>query len=342
MSTKVSVIVPSSNPGKCIRACLASLKKQTLKNIEIICVDSGSSDGTAEFLEEAAAGPVITLPGASYGALVNTGIENATGRFIAVIRPGDKAEPEMLEELYSVSSGMDMVMSGFYHTPAKDEPETLYTLPPRYTAISKFNPLLTFDTSLDQSELFSINCAVGSAIFSREFLEKYSIYFSEVEDSLYHDVSFSFKVWACASNVRLLSKAFLHCGWRGSETHSDMEASVYPVFDEYEEIRYFIREVFSEDITRTKVLSSIMMRLKYDSYLSCCQILPMQKCRKFARRASEEFQKDVESGYVIQKYFPSFDWNIFSTWVYDPESFADMIEKSRRPSLLSRLLKKKK
>ena len=343
MSVKVSVIVPSLDPGSCIRKCIGSLRNQTLKNIEIICADAGSSDGTAEFLSEICGSDEriihVTRPGASFGELVNAGLGMASGRFIAVIRPGDTADPEMLSTLYGVSSGMDMVMEGFWLTPAKGEPETLYKLPPRYTAIKCFSPLLTFDTALDQSEIFSINCAVGSAIISKDFLERCSIYFTETKDSLYHDISFSFKVWACASDVRLLDSAHLHCGFRGSTIHGAGTASVYPVFEEYEEIRYFIRAVFAQDPKRTAVLSGIMERLKYDSYLSCCHILPAGERRAFARRAAEEFESDAESGLAAQKYFPSFDWGAFSTWVYDPEKFVDILERSKKPSLISRIRK---
>ena len=343
MSVRVSVIVPSINPGACMKKCMSSLRKQTLKDIEIICVDSGSSDGTAEYLKDISAKDpvisVITCPGASFGELLNVGIGSANGRFVAFIRPGDVAEPEMLHELYSVASGMDMVMGGFYLTPAKGESETLYKLPPRYTAIKSFNPLLTFDTALDQSEIFSINCAAGSAVISREFLLKNSIYFTEIPDSLYHDTSFSFKVWACASNVRLLDSALLHCGFRGGTVRNSGTSSVYPVFEEYEEIRYFIRDKFADDPKRRKVLRGIMMRLQYDSYLSCCRILPAAETRSFARKAAEKFEIDVEKGFAVQKYFPSFDWNLFSTWTYDPERFMDILERSEKPSLISRIMK---
>lgn len=346
MNIRVSVIVPSKDPGSCIRKCIGSLQKQTLKNIEIICVDAGSADGTAQFLNEVSMSDqrvsAVTLRGASFGELVNAGLSHARGIYVAVIRPSDTLDPEMLHELYSVSSGMDMVMGGFHLTPAKGEEETLYKLPPRYTAIKSFDPLLTFDTALDQSEIFSINCAVGSAIFLKDLLDKNSIWFSETDNSLYHDTSFSFKVWSCASHVRLLDSAMLHCGFRGGFVKGGGAASVYPVFEEYEEIGYFIRERFAEDPKRIKVLSGIMMRLKYDSYMSCCHVLSGTDMADFVRVASEEFQKDAGRGLPQQKYFPSFDWNVFSTWVYDPESVIDMIERSRKPSLLSRILKRKK
>jgi len=110
-------------------------------------------------------------------------------------------------------------------------------------------------------------------------------------------------------------------------------------FEEYDEIRYFIREKFEGDRKRMSVLFGIMMRLQYDSCLSCCRILPPSEARSFARKAAAEFESDVERGHAAQKYFPSFDWNLFSTWVYDPEKFMDIFERGRKPSLLSRFRK---
>ena len=52
---KVSIIMPSLNVGPFIRECIDSAVNQTLTDIEILCVDAGSTDGTAEILQEYAA-----------------------------------------------------------------------------------------------------------------------------------------------------------------------------------------------------------------------------------------------------------------------------------------------
>ena len=54
MSAKISVIMPSLNMGRYIKQCLDSVTGQSLKELEILCVDAGSDDGTLEILEEAA------------------------------------------------------------------------------------------------------------------------------------------------------------------------------------------------------------------------------------------------------------------------------------------------
>lgn len=78
---KVSVIIPSLNEKKSIRACLDALKAQTHKNVEIIVVDSGSEDGTAEVAKEY--GRVISMDKLGPGAARNLGAKEASGGVVA-------------------------------------------------------------------------------------------------------------------------------------------------------------------------------------------------------------------------------------------------------------------
>ena len=50
--TKISVIMPSLNVSKYIKQCLQSVLNQTLEDIEIICVDGGSTDGTLDIIQQ--------------------------------------------------------------------------------------------------------------------------------------------------------------------------------------------------------------------------------------------------------------------------------------------------
>ena len=58
---KVSVIIPIYNTEKYLAECLESIINQTLKQIEIICIDDGSSDGSAAILKEYAQNDLRTL-----------------------------------------------------------------------------------------------------------------------------------------------------------------------------------------------------------------------------------------------------------------------------------------
>ena len=97
---KVSVIMPSLNVAKYIGACMDSVVNQTLSDIEIIAVDAGSTDGTAEILQEYAERDkrirLIHSDKKSYGYQMNLGLDAARGEYIAFVETDDFIEPDML------------------------------------------------------------------------------------------------------------------------------------------------------------------------------------------------------------------------------------------------------
>ena len=101
---KVSVIVPVYNTRTYLPQCLDSLCGQTLKEIEILCIDDGSTDGSAEYLEEAAKRDgrirVFRENNTGAGAARNIGLLEAKGAYLAFLDSDDFAEPQMLERMY--------------------------------------------------------------------------------------------------------------------------------------------------------------------------------------------------------------------------------------------------
>lgn len=104
MSVKVSVIIPVYNEEKYLPECLESVLRQTLREIEIICVDDGSTDASAEILERYVRSDnrikVITQENISAGAARNAGMEIAVGEYFSFLDADDFFEPEMLEKAY--------------------------------------------------------------------------------------------------------------------------------------------------------------------------------------------------------------------------------------------------
>lgn len=102
---KVSVIIPIYNAEKYLHQCLNSVIRQTLQNIEIICIDDGSTDSSAKILEQYAAKDkrfkIISKTNAGVGKARNDGIMSATGEFVAFIDPDDiYPDSKVLSNLY--------------------------------------------------------------------------------------------------------------------------------------------------------------------------------------------------------------------------------------------------
>lgn len=106
-NVNVSIIVPVYNTDKYISKCLESLINQTLKNIEIICVNDGSTDNTLEILNKFASSDsrikVISQENKRQGAARNRGCEIATGEYIGYIDSDDWVDLDYFEKLYSAA-----------------------------------------------------------------------------------------------------------------------------------------------------------------------------------------------------------------------------------------------
>ena len=99
---KVSVIMPVYNVEKYLHQCMDSLVQQTLTDIEIICVDDGSTDNSLAILQEYAQrdSRIIVLQQKNSGAGVarNTGMKIVKGEYLAIVDSDDFFELDMLEK----------------------------------------------------------------------------------------------------------------------------------------------------------------------------------------------------------------------------------------------------
>lgn len=115
----VSVVIPSLNVAEYMEECLESVTRQTLKEIEILCIDAGSTDGTLQIIEKYASGdPRIRLIGSdkkSYGYQVNLGIREARGKYIGIVEPDDYIDKTMYQSLYSHTNNYfpDFIKGGY-------------------------------------------------------------------------------------------------------------------------------------------------------------------------------------------------------------------------------------
>ena len=313
----ISVLVPCFNVEKYLRECLDSLCAQTMDNLEIICINDGSTDSTLAIIQNYAARDsriiIIDKQNSGYGASMNRGLDTAKGEFIGILESDDFIDSTAYETLYLAAKEheAEVVKSNFFF---------YWSLPhPR----DKFETLITKDIAgpydpVKQKEIYYLKPTIWSAIYKREFLEKSGIRFLETPGASYQDASFNFKVWASAKKVVLLKEAFLHYRQDNEASSVNSPGKVYCVCDEYAEMQRFI----DEHPELKERLQGVLIRMKYDSYMWNYERLHEQFKADFLVRASEEFCADNESGRLDLTLFDYWKDAELNTLMASPETFS--------------------
>lgn len=117
MQSTISVIVPVYNTAPWLRKCLDSICTQNYRHLEILCVNDGSTDNSAEILAEYARKDerikIYTQPNAGLSAARNTGLEHATGEWVTGVDSDDYLYPDAYQEaLAYCREGIDMLFFG--------------------------------------------------------------------------------------------------------------------------------------------------------------------------------------------------------------------------------------
>lgn len=297
---KLSILVPIYNVEKYLDECLSSLAKQTLKDIEIICINDGSTDGSPKIIQEYAQKypnfAVINKKNSGYGDSMNRGLEKATGEYIGIIESDDFIELNALEELYSLAkkTSADIVKANyFYHADADDETHEVVKDQKLHTSLSL----------ADDSNILLEEPGIWSAIYRRDFLNQNNIRFRTTPGASYQDTGFHFKAFCAAKRIVYTDKAYLH--YRTDNANSSVKSleKVNYIVGEYADIEKFIEKYdLSKDI-----LSNLQVA-KFGAYHWNLQRLPKKLAIEFAETIKKEFSAAQKKGLLQKEYFPRHYW----------------------------------
>lgn len=297
---KLSVLVPIYNVEKYLEECLTSLANQTLKDIEIICINDGSTDDSPKILQCYAKKHknfiVINKQNTGYGDSMNRGLEKASGEYIGIVESDDFIEPNAFEELYNLAqkTSADIVKANyFYYSEAGDEIH-------RVIKNQKLNTPLSIS---DDSSILLEEPGIWSAIYCRNFLNKNKICFRTTPGASYQDTGFHFKSFCAAKRIIYTDKAYLH--YRTDNASSSVKSleKVNYVVEEYADIERYIRNLNLP----AEVIFTLQVA-KFGAYHWNLQRLPKTLAVKFAKTIKAEFKTTKESDLLQKKYFPSHYW----------------------------------
>lgn len=197
---KISIIMPSLNIRDYIEECIESVINQSLKEIEIICIDAGSDDGTLEILKNYADKDdrikLLHSNKRSYGYQVNLGIAEANGEYIGIVETDDYIDEKMYEKLYNLAkSQVDIAKSNFFY---------FYDLnPPIFRKDNQKDNLITNEifNAYDNPDILRGHPAIWTAIYRKSFLDENNIRFMEVPGGGWVDNPFLHKTALSAKSI---------------------------------------------------------------------------------------------------------------------------------------------
>ena len=313
---KVSVVVPVYNTEKYLRQCLDSLLAQTLKEIEVICVNDGSNDKSLDIINEYVNSDerfkLIDKENSGYGDSMNKGFEKAVGEYIGILESDDFIEPTMLERLYTnaTKDDLDVCKCGFfYYYSEPKEQKTECCMPKKLVKLGPFCPVSDIKSEKELLSLFKIKPTIWSAIYKRDFIKENEICFTKTPGASFQDTAFNFKVWAVAKRVGLIKDCLINYRQDNEGSSVNSKSKAFFICKEYEEIERFLGE--------SHRLEPIKNALKLDAYLWNYERLEQDIAEEFILSVSKELKRDMEKS-CIKRLYSFSKWNQLCLIVNNP------------------------
>ncbi len=317
---KVSIVIPMYNVQEYLNQCLNSAVRQSLKDIEIICVNDGSTDGTLDivkkFERKDSRVRVFDKTNSGYGHTMNLGISEAVGEYIVILESDDYIDVNMCEELYNIakSNDLDFIKADFNRfVIGRDGKLKLDFERIAQKFDGYYNKVL--DPS-DEKIVFRFRMNTWSGMYSREFIEEFSINHNESPGASYQDNGFFFKTFCNAKRVMFKDKAYYMNRRDNLNSSVHNKEKVYCMSDEYDYIEkylksnnlweefkgvYFLKRLHSEHFTYNRIAEEF--RADFLGFLSI------------------KYREVLESGENVKSHMTDNEYELYRKIAYNPSEF---------------------
>ncbi len=242
---KVSVIVPIYNSEAYLRQCLDSICRQSLADIEIICVDDGSTDGSLDILNEYAANDsriqILTQKNGGAGTARNYGLRVARGEYLSFLDSDDFFEPDMLE---LACQKADLCQTDFvvFHSDKYYMDKKEFVKNPWVVQMRDIPPYEPFKYRELTDNVFKV--FVGWAwdkLYRRSFVFEHNLWFQEQRTT--NDLVFVYSALTLAKRIAVVDKVLAHQRMRsGGSLSVTREKSWHCFYDALLALRKRLRE----------------------------------------------------------------------------------------------------
>ena len=318
----VSIIIPVYNTEGYLRECLDSAVGQTLRDIEIICVDDGSSDNSLDILEEYQKKDprilIIHQENAGLSAARNCGMRNAGGEYIYFLDSDDYIDRETLQIAVQTAEEKDLDAAVFGFERFSDSEELLAKYPFQVNIIDNIQHVSTGVEYLKiANERGAYTASVWTALWRHSFLEDNNLLF--MEGILHEDILFSFQAYMTAKRVMYIPYRFYHYRARSDsittkpnssirvmsyfesvkgvlryalqgEYDSDKEHEIWRAYREYCEVTYRLYNAISKDEQKNIVFSGETESELFSQVMSGFQLRNLQNELKIQNEEKRKLQ----------------------------------------------------
>ena len=213
----ISIIIPIFNVEKYVEECLSSVCNQSLREIEIICIDDRGQDGSMDIVQQYAEKDLrIRIlkheENMGMGISRNTGIAAATGEFIFFLDSDDYIEPGILEKLYHkiTQTSSDIVGARFHAFP--DDPSNAVMCERAKTfnvenafvrAVDNYKVSLT---RYDEAVSLLPSGVVWNKLYSTDFVRENNLRFADQQKKIaFEDEGFNIKLFSCKPKISVIT-----------------------------------------------------------------------------------------------------------------------------------------
>ena len=210
---KVSVVIPVYNVEKYVEECLRSVMNQTLKDIEIICIEDAGSDSSKDIIkrlmgEDSRISLFVNKENMGLASVRNLGMEKAKGEYIYFLDSDDMIKKEALYELYNKAESETLdacIFAADFIYENKELEKKFSSNPAVYKGIYP-EVMNGKELYIKWMDVWDWMPSQPRYFYRREFLEKNHIRF--VDGQLHEDESFAFDVLMNAERVRIIENAY--------------------------------------------------------------------------------------------------------------------------------------
>ena len=299
---KVSIIVPAYNVEPYLVECMESITKQTLSDIEIICINDGSTDGTLKILKSyAEKDPRIVLidkENGGYGIGMNIGLSVATGEYIGIVEPDDFVPVNMFGDLYEIAKAndLDFVKADFYRFERASNGDMFLT----YNHLDRKNQYYNqvFDPSHTPEAIrFIMN--TWSGIYRKAFLDEYHIRHNETPGASFQDNGFWFQTFAFAKRGMVIDKPYYMNRRDNPNSSVKNVQKIYCINAEYDHIRDVLMQ-YPETWERFKTYYTLK---RFHNSVATLRRISNEFKKDYVERFSKEMKRAKQMGEMDEELF---------------------------------------